>query len=216
MRINWIMTAVLGLLVSGCASIQTGPTQEERQALAPTGKLRAGFLANQPLNATKDPVTGELKGLAIDLGNELARRLGVPIEVVTYRNPVELVNSAQTGERDIIFLGIVPERAKTVDFSAPYAQVDMGYLVPKGSSISTISQVDRPGVRIAVLQKGAADVLLTPASQRCNIGSDPDHCQLNRGDKVRKSRRNGCGQDIPISHFGPVAGIPRSGGSDCR
>lgn len=105
MRINWIMTAVLGLLVSGCASIQTGPTQEERQALAPTGKLRAGFLANQPLNATKDPVTGELKGLAIDLGNELARRLGVPIEVVTYRNPVELVNSAQTGERDIIFLG---------------------------------------------------------------------------------------------------------------
>jgi polar amino acid transport system substrate-binding protein len=161
MRINWILTAILGLTISGCAGVQTAPTQEERQALAPTGKLRAAFFANQPVHATKDPVTGELKGVAMDLGNEMARRLGVPLEVVTYRTAVELVNSAQTGQWDIIFLGIVPARAKTVDFSAPYAQIEMGYLVAKGSSISVISEVDRPGVRIAVLEKGASDVLLT-------------------------------------------------------
>ncbi len=173
MGINWIVTAVLGLLIGGCAGIQTAPTQEERQALAPTGKLRAGFFANQPVHATKDPVTGELKGLAIDLGNELARRLGVPLEVMTYRTAVELVNSAQSNDWDIIFLGIVPERAKTVDFSAPYAQIEMGYLVAKGSSISTISEVDRPGVRIAVLEKGAVDVFLTPTLKAATLVRNP-------------------------------------------
>jgi len=131
LRVNWIMVVVLGVLLNGCAGVQPAPTQEERKALAPTGKLRAGMLA-QPMHATKDPTSGEFKGLAIDLGNELARRLGVPLEIVAYRTVVEIVGSAQSDQWDIIFLGIGPERARSVDFSAPYAQIEMGYLVSKG------------------------------------------------------------------------------------
>jgi polar amino acid transport system substrate-binding protein len=159
---NWLVAAALGLLLSGCAGIKRAPAPEVTQALAPAGKLRAGLLSNNPVHATKDPISGELKGVAIDLGNELARRLGVQLEVVTYRTAAEIVNSAPSGQWDIVFLGIVPERAKTMDFSAPYAQIEMGYLVPKDSSISTVSEVDRAGIRIAVQEKGAADVLLTP------------------------------------------------------
>lgn len=161
MRIKWMAFAFLGLILYGCAGTPTGPTQAERQGLTPTGKLRAGMLANNPIHATKDPVTGELNGFAFDIGNELARRLGVPLEVVTFKTLAELLASAQTSEADIIFVGINPQREKTVDFSAPFARVEMGYLVAKGSSISNISEVDMPTVRIAVQQKGGADVLLT-------------------------------------------------------
>jgi polar amino acid transport system substrate-binding protein len=146
------MTAVLALLLSGCAGIQTAPTQEERQALAPTGKLRAALLANSPTHAA-----------AIDLGRELARRIGVPFEAVTYPGDKALVDSVKSGQWDIIFSGVSPERAQDLDFSAPYAVIETGYLVASGSSISTMSEVDRPGVRIALQEKGAADRLLTPA-----------------------------------------------------
>jgi len=169
MRKNWIAAAVLGLLLNGCAGVQTAPTQAEKQALAPTGKLRGAFLANQPAHARKDPASGELQGIAIDLGRELARRIGVPFEAVTYPTPAALVGSIKSGQWDIIFTGIIPSRAKDLDFSAPYIQIEMGYLVGKGSSISNISQVDRPGVRIAVLEKGATDFLLTPTLKAATL-----------------------------------------------
>ncbi|HKZ00999.1 MAG TPA: hypothetical protein VJ180_02090, partial [Pyrinomonadaceae bacterium] len=64
MRNNWIFAAALALLLNGCAGIQTAPTQEEKQALAPTGKLRVGFLSASALYAKKDAASGELKGVA--------------------------------------------------------------------------------------------------------------------------------------------------------
>lgn len=161
MRIKLIAAAILGFILVGCAGIPMGPAQAEKQALAPTGKLRAGMLANNPVHAVKDPSTGELKGVAFDIASELARRLGVPLEVVTYETLPKLINSAEAGQSDVIFVGIVPARAKIVDFSPPFAQIEMGYLVAKGAPISNISEVDRPKVRIAVQQTGAADVLLT-------------------------------------------------------
>ncbi len=160
MNISWVVVAVFGLLLSGCANIQTAPTQEERQALAPTGKLRAALITTNPIHATKDPTSGELKGVAIDLGRELARRIGVPFEVVSYASTGALVASTKSGQWDIVFIGF--PAARDMDLSAPYAHIEMGYLVPKGSSISMISEIDRPGLRIAVQEKGAADVLLTP------------------------------------------------------
>lgn len=173
MRTNWIAASVLGLLLNGCAGVQTAPTQEERQALAPTGKLRGAFLANQPAHATKDPTSGELKGIAIDLGKELARRIEVPFEVVTYPTPAALFGSINSGQWDIIFAGIIPPRVKDIDFSAPYIQIELGYLVAKASSILNISEVDRPGVRIVVLDKGATDVLLTPTLKAATLVRTP-------------------------------------------
>ena len=71
------------MLVAGCAGIPSSSESISKQAVAPTGKLRVGMLlvAN---HATKDPATGELRGVAVDLGREAARRLGVPFEPVTY------------------------------------------------------------------------------------------------------------------------------------
>jgi polar amino acid transport system substrate-binding protein len=161
MRRNWITAAVLGLLLNGCAGVQTAPTQEEKQALAPTGKLRVGFISGSPIHATKDAASGEFKGVAVDLGKELARRMGVPFEPVAYTSVPALIAGAKTGQWDVATMGISTERAMLVDFTAPYMEVEFSYLVPQGSPISTLSDVDRPGIRVGVVEKASPDVYLT-------------------------------------------------------
>lgn len=173
MRMNWKAALALGLLLNACAGVQSAPTQEEKLALAPTGKLRGAFFANQPAHATKDPASGELKGIAIDLGTELARRLGVTFEAVPYPTPSALAGSIAWGQWDIIFTGIVPARAKELYISAPYVQIEIGYLVAKGGSVSDISEADKPGVRIGVLEKGATDVLLTRTLKAATLVRTP-------------------------------------------
>ena len=153
--VHWLLTGMFGLLFGGCASIQTSPTPEIRQALAPTGKLRVGFLATTPIQAIKDPASGELKGPAVDLGREMARRLGVPFEPVAYTSFPPVLAGAKSGEWDIATMGITPERRAIVDFTPPYMIVEFGFLVPSGSSISAVTDVDTPGVRIAVLEKSS-------------------------------------------------------------
>jgi polar amino acid transport system substrate-binding protein len=133
--IHWLMTVVFALMLTGCAGVQTGPAQEQRQALAPTGKLRVGFLSTTPIHATKDAVSGEFKGPAVDLGKEMARRIGVQFEPVAYTSFPPVLAGAKSGEWDIAMIGITSEREQLVDFTAPYMVVEFGYLVPGGSSI---------------------------------------------------------------------------------
>jgi len=162
---HWLMTAILGLLLTGCAGIDTAPTPEARQALAPTGKLRVGLYLGQPLSVIRDSASGEMKGVGFDLGKELARRLGVPFEPVVYPSSGAVVGGAKSGQWDVAFLSatVSAARAKEMDFTAPHAEVERGYLVPSGSSISTVADVDRPGVRVAVPEKGGTDIFLSRA-----------------------------------------------------
>lgn len=167
--IHSLLTAVFALMLAACASVQSGPTQEQKQALAPTGKLRVGFLSTSPIHATKDPATGEFKGPAVDLGREMARRIGVQFEPVAYTSFAPVLASAQSGEWDIAMMGVTREREQIVDFTAPYMVVQFGYLVPSGSSIATLADVDKPGVRIAVLEKSSPDGYLSRTVQRATL-----------------------------------------------
>jgi len=152
-----IMTVALAL--GACAMHGTAPTSEEKAALAPTGKLRLALLANNATNP-KDPATGEFRGPAVDVGRELAARLGVAFVVVPYPTVAQLIGSTGKGEWDVISSGINPDRQKVIDFTAPYMQTESGYLV-KGMGIRTLEEVDRPGVRVAVLERGDSDIFLT-------------------------------------------------------
>ncbi|HEY6027448.1 MAG TPA: ABC transporter substrate-binding protein [Pseudolabrys sp.] len=132
-----------------------------RSELAPTGKLRVGInLGNFLLTAT-DPATGEYRGVAVDLGRELGRRLGVPVEIIGYPSPGALADAAKTGAWDVGFLGAEPQRANEIDFTAAYVEIEATYLVPPGSPIKAIADVDREGVRIAISGKSAYDLYLT-------------------------------------------------------
>lgn len=159
-RTRWFFTVILGLLFVGFASAQMAPTLETRQALAPTGKLRVAFLL-AGVYATKDPATGELKGVAVDLGDEFARRIGVPFQPLPYPTPAAIVLGAKSEEWDVALMGINPERATAMDFSAPYMEVEIGYLVRAGVAIAAAPDVDAPGIRVGVLEKAGADVYLS-------------------------------------------------------
>ena len=50
---------------------------------------------------------------------------------------------------DIAFLGSDPARETLIDFTAAYLEIDATYLVPSGSPLRAVADVDRPGVRVA-------------------------------------------------------------------
>lgn len=174
---HWVMATIFGLLLTGCAGISSAPTPEARQALAPTGKLRVGFLLN-PIHGTKDAASGEFKGVAVDLGKELARRAGVPFEPVAYSTVTALLAGAKTGEWDVTMIGISAERALVMDYTAPYMVVEFAYLVPTGSPIAKLSDVDRAGVRIGVVEKGSPDAFLTGTVRNATLVRVPTYAAL--------------------------------------
>ena len=156
------------LFLASCATTPRIPPAA-RSDLAPTGKLRAGINFQNALLTAKDPVSGEPRGIAVELAQELARRLGVPIEIVPYTSAGQLADAVKTGVWDVAFLGAEPQRAAEIAFTAAYLEVDATYLVPAGSPLRTIADVDREGVRIGVGEKSAYDLYLSRALKHARL-----------------------------------------------
>jgi polar amino acid transport system substrate-binding protein len=136
------------------------PTAAARAELAPSGTLRAGINYGNFILATKDAATGESRGVAIDLTRELAARLGVGFELVAYTSVAAMVDAAQTGAWDIAVLGIDPAREGEIAFSAAYLEIEATYLVPAGSSLRAVGDVDRAGVRVAAPARANYELFL--------------------------------------------------------
>ena len=154
-----LMIVTVGLLLTGCMG--TAPTFEARQAISPNRKSSGRAVSRKSLSATRDPGSGELKGLRFDLGKELARRMGIPFEPVVYSSIGAVVNSVKSDQWDVAFLTVVTGRANDMDLTAPHVEIERGYLVPSGSYISTAADVDRPGIRVAVPVDGGSDIFLS-------------------------------------------------------
>jgi polar amino acid transport system substrate-binding protein len=136
--------------------------------LTPTGKLRAGINFQNVLLTTLGP-NGEQGGVAVEFARELARRLGVPLEIIPYKSAGALADAVRTGEWDISVLGDEPQRAKEIAFATPLTEIEATYIVPAGSPIRTISDVDAPGIRIAVAAKSAYELYLSRTIQRAQL-----------------------------------------------
>jgi polar amino acid transport system substrate-binding protein len=131
-----------------------------RADLAPSGTLRVALnLANFLLIKSALP-GGEPVGIAPDIGRELAARLGVPLRFVPYPLPGDLAAAVAHDEWDVGLIGADPLRATEIAFTDAYLEIEASYLVPAGSPITRIEEVDRPGVRIAVADKSAYDMYL--------------------------------------------------------
>ena len=130
-----------------------------RTELTRTGKLRAGINFQNQFLTTLGP-NGEQGGVAVEVARELAKRLDVPLEIISYKSADALADSATAGEWEISVLGDEPERAKVIDFAPPLTELEATYLVPAGSPIASVSEVDRAGVRIVSPAKSAFDLYL--------------------------------------------------------
>lgn len=154
--------------------------REALSDLATTGRLRVGINLSNFLLTKTDSATGQHGGVAVDLGKELGRRLGVPVDIVPYPTPGALAEAASSGAWDVGFLGAEPQRAEHIDFTAPYVEIEATYLVPAGSMLQTIAHVDRAGVRIAVMAKSAYELYLARTLK---------HATLVREDSLEKAFR---------------------------
>jgi polar amino acid transport system substrate-binding protein len=123
--------------------------------LAPSGKLRVGINYGNFLLVLRDAPDGTPQGIAPDLARELGRRLEMGVEFVRFDGAGKLADGVKTRMWDVAFLGNEPQRAAEIDFSPAYLEIPVTYLVPDGSPIRTLADVDKKGVRIAVADKSA-------------------------------------------------------------
>ncbi len=131
------------------------PSAQAVAELAPTGVLRAAINMGNFLLVTGRTPSGDPAGVSPDMAAAIAVRLGVPVKYVPYARPGELADDAEKGLWDIGNIGAEPQRAAVINFTAAYCEIEATYLVPAGSSIRSVAEVDQPGRRVAVTARSA-------------------------------------------------------------
>ena len=128
--------------------------------LAPTGVLRAGINMGNFLLVTSRAENGDPAGVSPSMARAIADTLGVPVQYVPFARPGDLADAVDSNVWDIGLIGAEPQRAEKIAFSAAYAEIEATYMVPPGSPITKMEDVDRPGNRIAVTARAAYDLWL--------------------------------------------------------
>ncbi|WP_329622010.1 transporter substrate-binding domain-containing protein [Streptomyces sp. NBC_01255] len=137
----------------------TAPSPRTAADLAPTGTLRASVNLGNPVLAQGTPDAPS--GITVDLAREFGARLGLPVELLCFDAARKSFGAMADGRADLCFLAVDPAREKEVAFTPPYVVIEGAYAVPRDSAISTVAEVDAPGVRIGVKQGSAYDLFLS-------------------------------------------------------
>jgi polar amino acid transport system substrate-binding protein len=142
------------------------------------------------LFATKDPATGELRGVSVDLMRELASRLDVPVEFVVHSTPGDVVDAADKATWDVAILAIEPARAERIAYSLAITEIAATYVVHNDSALRSVSQIDAPGVRVVAPAKAGYELYLTRTLRRAalirtnSFGASIDAFNEGRGDAL--------------------------------
>lgn len=144
-------------------------TQEERQLLAPAGKVRAAINAGNAVLVQRDAATGAVGGIAVDLAQAFAKHLGVPLAMTVFNAARESVAAVKNGSVDFGFFAVQPERAVDIAFSAPYIAIEGAYLVRADSPLQAVGDVDREGFRVVVGRGSAYDLYLGRTLQHAQL-----------------------------------------------
>jgi len=148
--------------------------------LAPHGVLRAAINMSNFLLVTGRTPSGDPAGVSPDMAAAIAERLGVPVKYVPYPKPGELADAAGTDAWDVGLIGAEPARAEKIAFTPAYVEIEATYLVPPGSPLQSIGEVDRPGIRIAVTARSAYDLWLERnIKQATLVRSDPQNSAMD-------------------------------------
>jgi polar amino acid transport system substrate-binding protein len=175
-----LLVAFVALCLGACAGAPPAfpPASPAAVAdLAPAGKLRAVINFGNPILARKD-AAGEPAGVSVDLARELAKRLAVPVELVTVASAGASVEALKAGRVDVGFFAIDPVRGVDTAFTGPYVQIEGAYLVKNDSPLRANEQVDHDGIRVAVGLKSAYDLYLSRELKKAKIERAPTSPQV--------------------------------------
>ncbi|MDE1180963.1 ABC transporter substrate-binding protein [Paraburkholderia sp.] len=197
---------------------------------APSGTLRASINLGNPVLASLDPLTGKPAGVSVDLTTELAKRLGVPLQLVVVKSAGASVENVNHDKADIGFFAVDPKRGAEISFTKPYVLIEGFYLVRNDSPIKTDEQVDRPGVTVAVGKNSAYDLFLTrelhhativriPTSPAVVQGFLDQHLDVAAGvrQQLEKDAANAGGLRLLDQRFMVIRqamGVPKAKGED--
>jgi len=164
------------LSAAGCAAT---PPRQAVTDLAPSGTLRAAInVGNAVLAARPATPGGEPTGISVDLARELARRLGVPVQLVVFDAAGKVVDAGRSGSWDIAFVALDPKRAAEIAQSPPYVQIEGAYLVKNDSPLKNNDEVDRKGHRVVVGRNSAYDLYLSRELKQAELVRTPTSAQV--------------------------------------
>jgi polar amino acid transport system substrate-binding protein len=169
--------------------------------LVPEGVLRAAVNLGNPVLAQGTPDAP--RGVTVDIGREIAARLGVPAGFRCFGAARESFEAAAAGQADICFLAIEPARAAQIAFTAPYVLIEGVYAVPGGSPLNSVAEVDRPGVRIGVKEGSAYDLFLTRTLRQATVVRGTEGTSLFNDENLEAA----AGVREPVTEF--VAAHPQ-------
>jgi polar amino acid transport system substrate-binding protein len=186
---KWLSPFILfAVASSGPRAVAQNVPSQALADLAPTGKLRVALLP-LPHIAVRDKESGDFKGVVVDLSHELARRLNVPVEFVTVNSNVSAVDHIKNGEADFTFLVALQPLAAQIDFGLTYVEYETSFLVPENSPIRGLQDIDAPGFRIIVPDKGVAEAKLSQTLKNAKLIGVP--IAIGSANRVVEMLKNG-------------------------
>ena len=161
------ISVIAAALLANIAAADAQQASDPRVAdLVQAGMVRVGLFSTQ---YTKDPASGELRGVRVDIARALAAQIGVPAVLLEHGTPPDVVQCLEAGACDVVFLPRDERAANVGDFSPPYLQSEYTMLVPEGSSIRSIADADKPGIRIAAVRSHSSTMTLTSAIKQAEV-----------------------------------------------
>jgi polar amino acid transport system substrate-binding protein len=163
------VTATLALAMLGShGALAQSASAEQKAQIAPSGQLRAA-LVKIPFLAKQDAASGTLKGVAPDLAEEMARRLGLPLQAIAFDQPNAGIAALRSGAADITFLAPTPERVGLIDFAPAFMEMEMTLIVTATSPINSHADADQPGRKIVAYERTAVEEMLKKKMTRATI-----------------------------------------------
>ncbi len=177
-----LLAALLGCALLAACATPAGPGDKAAQALnpapaavqqslAPSGTLRVGVYPGSPTSLVLQD--GQERGLTLELGQELARQIGRPVQLQRYQRVAQVVEAVQRGEVDMTITNATAARAQLVDFSPPVVRLGLGLLVLPASPIQRLADMDRPGMRIGVSEGSSSQAALGRQLKQARVVAAP-------------------------------------------
>lgn len=182
---------------------------DDVKELAPNGELRGGVVvapAASAFFAVRDQ-KGEPRGVTVDLLRAFAEKLSLPLALQTYDNSGQVTDAVAKADCDVAFMPQDAERAKKVEFGPAYYLIESTYLVPAGSAIQSIEEVNRPGVRIVAI---ANTTTMRSARRTAPQASVEEVASV---DRMTEMARQGDGDAFALSRDSFVGLLPKLPGA---
>lgn len=158
---------------AACANPVDDAPASVQHILAPTGSLRVGVYAGSPSSIVQGSSPATTIGVGHDLGQALAARLGVPFTAVVFSSNALVLAAVKAGKVDVTFVNATEERARNMDFTTTYMNVEKSFLVPAGSPFKSLADIESANIRVGVSAGSTSAEELRPLYSHAQVIAIP-------------------------------------------